>query len=59
MKPRTPADAELATVPSDPALGDLSILLKEIEREEVPERLLTLAQQLQAALAARRSDQGR
>ena len=52
---RTPADTELSNAPSDEVPGDLSILLEEIEREQMPERLLTLAHQLQAALAARRS----
>lgn len=55
---RTPADSELSNTPSDQETGDLSILLEEIEREQMPERLLTLAHQLQAALAARRSDKG-
>jgi len=53
---RLPTDSELSNAPSDDVPGDVSILLEEIEREQMPEKLLTLAHQLQAALAARRRD---
>ncbi len=33
--------------------GDLDLLLKEIEKETIPDRLMQLALQLQAALADR------
>lgn len=36
---------------------DISLLLRQIEAEAVPDKLLALAVQLQAALAARRSPQ--
>ncbi|MCG6116122.1 MAG: hypothetical protein MEQ84_13085 [Mesorhizobium sp.] len=58
MKMRTPADTDLANAPAGQDTDDLLILLDEIEREQMPERLLTLAQQLQAALAAKRSHDG-
>ena len=48
--------------PSQPVADDapeqLRLLLDEIEREEIPERLLELAKQLQAALTARRNGYG-
>jgi hypothetical protein len=44
---------------SDDATGQLRGLLEEIEHEEVPERLLELAKQLQGELAARRNRGGR
>lgn len=34
---------------------DIGLLLDEIEKEAVPERLLRLAEELQAALAARKA----
>jgi pantothenate kinase len=40
---------------SDDETEQLRLLLDEIEREEVPERLLELAKQLQTALTARRN----
>jgi hypothetical protein len=56
MKNRLPSRTEMSSAPSRSCLDDLAILLDEIEREEVPERLLLLARQLQAALAAKRGD---
>jgi hypothetical protein len=43
---------------TDPATGlnDVDLLLEEIEREKMPERLLELARQLQAALNERRQN---
>lgn len=43
----------------DAARGELDSLLREIEKEEVPERLLDLARQLQAALVENRKRQER
>jgi len=40
---------------AEAGIGDL---LKEIEKEDVPERLVKLAEELQAALKARRSEDG-
>jgi len=54
MKPRIPNDAELSKAPAASEFDDLSILLEEIEHEKVPDRLLSLAEQLQAALLAKR-----
>jgi hypothetical protein len=56
MKNRLPSRTEMSSAPSRSGLDDLAILLDEIEREEVPERLLLLARQLQAALAAKRGE---
>lgn len=56
MKNRLPSQSELSSAPSRSGLDDLAMLLDEIEREKVPDRLLLLARQLQAALAARRGD---
>ena len=56
MKTRLPSQTELSRAPGPSRPDDLSVLLEEIEHEEVPERLLTLAQKLQAALAARRDE---
>lgn len=41
-------------VDAEPAPGEFSDLLRAIEKEPVPERLLELARQLQTALVARR-----
>lgn len=41
----------------DPAPGEFDDLLREIEKEAVPERLLELARQLQAALVESRKRQ--
>lgn len=43
----------------DPAPGEFADLLHEIEKEAVPERLLELAQKLQAALVESRKRQQR
>lgn len=56
MRPRIPNDAELSKAPPASELDDLSILLEEIQHEKVPERLLGLAEQLQAALLAKRNE---
>ena len=40
---------------TDPTPGEFDDLLREIEKEAVPERLLALALKLQAALAERRA----
>ena len=48
-KPTDAAQAEPAMVP-----GELGDLLRQIEQEPVPERLLELALKLQVALARRR-----
>lgn len=48
-------------VSPDPVPGEFDDLLREIEKEAVPERLLELARQLQAALVesrGRRDDEG-
>lgn len=52
MKTRLPSSSQLSSQPPD----ELSQLLEEIEHEEMPERLLTLARRLQTALAAQRDD---
>jgi len=39
---------------TEPAPGEFDALLRQIEQEPVPERLLDLARQLQAVLARRR-----
>jgi len=39
---------------AEPAPGEFDDLLRQIEKEPVPERLLALARQLQVALAHRR-----
>lgn len=54
MKPRLAKDAELSESPPPSELDDLSILLEEIRHEQLPDRLLSLAEQLQAALIAKR-----
>lgn len=48
---------KLHPVTPDAVPGEFGDLLREIETEAVPERLLALAQQLQAALVAQRSRQ--
>lgn len=45
---------KLHRVAPDPTPGKFDDLLREIEKEAVPGRLLDLARQLQAALAERR-----
>lgn len=45
-------------MPKDPVSEDqreIRVILDEIEKEAVPQRLLDLAEQLQAALVARRN----
>lgn len=48
----------LHRVSPDPTPGEFDDLLKQIEKEAVPERLLDLARQLQAALVERRGRDG-
>ena len=50
MPDREPADAP---VPAPAPLAGIAALLGAIEREPVPERLLELARELQAALRVR------
>lgn len=46
--------------PTEPTVEDeLTLLLREIEKEVVPDRLMELALQLQEALAARREAEDR
>lgn len=45
---------ELHCSDPDPSPGEFDELLREIEKEATPERLLELARQLQAALLAQR-----
>lgn len=48
---------KLRRVRPDPAPGEFDDLLRAIEKEAIPERLLDLARQLQAALVERRGRQ--
>lgn len=50
-----PIPPELSEDESAARTGDLELILEEIAREETPERLLKLARELQAALAARKA----
>lgn len=48
------SEGDLPRVDVDPAPREFNDLLREIEKEPVPERLLVLARQLQAVLVSQR-----
>lgn len=48
------SQGDISRVDVDPAPGEFKDLLREIEKEPVPERLLELARQLQAVLVSQR-----